>query len=135
MGATAVTAGPALTGRGAGAAGPDGSGAVGGGGPPGLAGGRGRLADGEGAAPAAPLVFAGTPEAVAGELAAFVRAEGVDGFVLVPCPVPGAGLDDFVDRVVPLLQRAGAFRTRYEGATLRAHLGLATRPYMEGLIT
>ncbi|WP_459753308.1 LLM class flavin-dependent oxidoreductase [Streptomyces sennicomposti] len=83
----------------------------------------------------APLVFAGTPEAVAGELTAFVRAEGVDGFVLVPGPVPGAGLDDFVDRVVPLLQRAGAFRTRYEGATLRAHLGLATRPYMEGLIT
>ncbi|MFQ6143565.1 LLM class flavin-dependent oxidoreductase [Streptomyces seoulensis] len=82
-----------------------------------------------------PLVFAGTPEAVAGELAAFVRGAAVDGFVLVPYPVPGAGLDDFVDRVVPLLQRAGAFRTRYEGATLRSHLGLATRPHMEGLIT
>ncbi|GAA5076676.1 LLM class flavin-dependent oxidoreductase [Streptomyces similanensis] len=82
-----------------------------------------------------PLVFAGTPEAVAAELAAFVRRAAVDGFVLVPYPVPGAGLDDFVDRVVPLLQRAGAFRTHYEGATLRSHLGLATRPHMEGLIT
>ncbi|MEU6812040.1 hypothetical protein ABZ920_24310, partial [Streptomyces sp. NPDC046831] len=35
---------------------------------------------------------------------------------------PG-GLDEFVDRVVPLLQERGVLRTRYEGATLRDHLG------------
>jgi hypothetical protein len=34
------------------------------------------------------------------------------------------GLDDFVDRVIPELQRRGLFRREYEGATLREHLGL-----------
>jgi hypothetical protein len=37
--------------------------------------------------------------------------------------VPG-GLDEFVDRVVPELQRRGLFRTEYEGRTLRENLGL-----------
>ena len=32
--------------------------------------------------------------------------------------------DDFVDLVVPELQRRGLFRTEYEGATLRENLGL-----------
>lgn len=68
--------------------------------------------------------FVGTPEAVAAELEAFVARDAADGFILVPHPTPG-GLDEFVDRVVPLLQERGAFRTEYEGATLRSHLGLA----------
>jgi hypothetical protein len=37
--------------------------------------------------------------------------------------LPG-GLDDFVDRVVPELQRRGLFRREYEGTTLRENLGL-----------
>ena len=37
--------------------------------------------------------------------------------------LPG-GLDDFVDKVVPELQRRGLFRTEYEGTTLRENLGL-----------
>ena len=37
--------------------------------------------------------------------------------------LPG-GLDDFVDRVVPELQRRGIFRREYEGKTLRENLGL-----------
>ncbi|MFJ7241382.1 LLM class flavin-dependent oxidoreductase [Streptomyces olivaceus] len=68
--------------------------------------------------------FVGTPESVAAELAESVARDAADGFVLVPHPASG-GLDEFVDRVVPLLQERGAFRTAYEGATLRAHLGLA----------
>jgi len=68
--------------------------------------------------------FIGTPEAVAAELETFVRQDAADGFVLVPHLTPG-GLDEFVDRVVPLLQERGAFRTEYRGATLRSHLGLA----------
>ncbi|MGV9387787.1 NtaA/DmoA family FMN-dependent monooxygenase [Streptomyces olivaceus] len=68
--------------------------------------------------------FVGTPESVAAELAESVARDTADGFVLVPHPASG-GLDEFVDRVVPLLQERGAFRTAYEGATLRAHLGLA----------
>ncbi|WP_421108846.1 NtaA/DmoA family FMN-dependent monooxygenase [Streptomyces sp. NEAU-S77] len=68
--------------------------------------------------------FIGTPEAVAGEMARFVRDEAADGFILVPHLTPG-GLDEFVDRVVPLLQERGVFRTAYTGRTLRDHLGLS----------
>ncbi|MEU9168108.1 NtaA/DmoA family FMN-dependent monooxygenase [Streptomyces sp. NPDC048420] len=67
--------------------------------------------------------FVGTPEAVATELDEFVQREAADGFILVPHLTPG-GLDEFVDRVVPLLQERGAFRTEYRGTTLRSHLGL-----------
>ena len=35
------------------------------------------------------------------------------------------GLTDFVEQVVPILQKRGIFRTEYEGATLRQNLGLA----------
>ena len=52
------------------------------------------------------------------------NAESADGFILVPHLTPG-GLDPFVDRVVPLLQERGAFRSEYAGSTLRSHLGLA----------
>jgi alkanesulfonate monooxygenase SsuD/methylene tetrahydromethanopterin reductase-like flavin-dependent oxidoreductase (luciferase family) len=65
----------------------------------------------------------GTPEAVATELDEFVQREAADGFVLVPHLTPG-GLDVFVDEVVPLLQERGAFRSGYQGTTLRSHLGL-----------
>ncbi|MDA0652694.1 MAG: LLM class flavin-dependent oxidoreductase, partial [Proteobacteria bacterium] len=34
------------------------------------------------------------------------------------------GLEDFVDHVVPVLQRRGLFRTVYDGTTLRDHLEL-----------
>jgi len=37
---------------------------------------------------------------------------------------PSAGLDDFVELVIPELQRRGLFRTEYEGRTLRESLGL-----------
>ncbi|WP_405874476.1 NtaA/DmoA family FMN-dependent monooxygenase [Streptomyces sp. NBC_00005] len=68
--------------------------------------------------------FSGTAEAVATELDEFVQRDAADGFILVPHLTPG-GLDEFVDRVVPLLQERGAFRTEYRGATLRSHLGLS----------
>ncbi|MFC7261908.1 NtaA/DmoA family FMN-dependent monooxygenase [Streptomyces lutosisoli] len=67
--------------------------------------------------------FIGTPDAVAAELDELVRSDAADGFVLVPHLTPG-GLDEFVDRVVPLLQERGVFRTEYTGTTLRSHLGL-----------
>jgi alkanesulfonate monooxygenase len=35
------------------------------------------------------------------------------------------GLDAFVDKVIPELQRRGIFRREYEGRTLRENLGLA----------
>ncbi|MEV7317713.1 NtaA/DmoA family FMN-dependent monooxygenase [Streptomyces microflavus] len=68
--------------------------------------------------------FIGSPQTVAAELTAFVDERAADGFILVPHLTPG-GLDDFVDRVVPLLQESGAFRSEYSGSTLRSLLGLA----------
>ncbi|MGI5270306.1 NtaA/DmoA family FMN-dependent monooxygenase [Nonomuraea sp. CA-218870] len=67
--------------------------------------------------------FVGTPEGVARQLDAYVQADAADGFVLVPHLTPG-GLDEFVDRVVPLLQERRVFRADYTGATLRDHLEL-----------
>ncbi|MEV6304661.1 LLM class flavin-dependent oxidoreductase [Actinoplanes sp. NPDC051861] len=70
--------------------------------------------------------FIGTPQRVAEQLSEYVQTEACDGFILVPHLTP-AGLDDFVDRVVPLLQERGVFRTEYETTTLRGHLGLPER--------
>jgi len=41
----------------------------------------------------------------------------------MPAWLPGS-LTDFVDLVIPELQRRGLFRTEYEGMTLRENLGL-----------
>ena len=46
-----------------------------------------------------------------------------DGFVISATHVPGS-YAEFVQHVVPELQRRGLFRTEYEGATLRENLGL-----------
>ncbi|WP_299537572.1 NtaA/DmoA family FMN-dependent monooxygenase [uncultured Streptomyces sp.] len=68
--------------------------------------------------------FVGSPQTVADAMVSFVEQDAADGFILVPHLTPG-GLDDFVDRVVPLLRERGAFRDAYTGSTLRSHLGLA----------
>jgi N-acetyl-S-(2-succino)cysteine monooxygenase len=65
----------------------------------------------------------GTPEHIADEMENWFLGYGVDGFLVQPAYLPG-GLDDFVDLVVPELQRRGLFRMEYEGNTLRDHLGL-----------
>ncbi|MEV6976846.1 NtaA/DmoA family FMN-dependent monooxygenase [Kitasatospora sp. NPDC093806] len=76
--------------------------------------------------------FVGTPREVADAMDAFVQTGGSDGFVVTPHVTPG-GLDELVDRVVPLLQEKGVYRTEYTGTTLRDHLGLtdARRPSRE----
>ena len=53
--------------------------------------------------------------------------EAADGFNIMPPYLPGA-LDDFVELVIPELQRRGLFRTEYTGRTLREHLGLPRPP-------
>jgi FMN-dependent oxidoreductase (nitrilotriacetate monooxygenase family) len=68
--------------------------------------------------------FVGTAAHIADEIDRYVQADACDGFILVPHLTPH-GLDEFVDKVVPLLQERGAFRTEYSGTTLRDHLGLA----------
>ncbi|WP_019971081.1 LLM class flavin-dependent oxidoreductase [Mycobacterium sp. 141] len=66
--------------------------------------------------------FVGTPEAIADEIERWVDGGGADGFNLMPATLP-AGIENFVDHVVPVLQRRGRFRQEYGGSTLRSHLG------------
>jgi FMN-dependent oxidoreductase (nitrilotriacetate monooxygenase family) len=69
------------------------------------------------------LAMVGTPAMIADQMEEWLVTEGSDGFNVMFPYLPG-GLDDFVDRVVPELQRRGLFRREYEGATLRENLGL-----------
>lgn len=70
----------------------------------------------------------GTPEQIADEIIRRVDGRACDGFTLVGDIVPD-GLGEFVDRVVPVLQERGAYRTEYpEGATLRELIGSKAAP-------
>jgi hypothetical protein len=53
----------------------------------------------------------------------WLEAEACDGFNVPPATLPG-GAEDFVDMVVPELQRRRVFRTENDGRTLRENLGL-----------
>ncbi|MET0384423.1 MAG: LLM class flavin-dependent oxidoreductase [Polyangiales bacterium] len=65
----------------------------------------------------------GTPKQVADQIEASFAAEEADGFIFSAAYSP-AGYEEFVDLVVPELQRRGVFRQEYTGTTLRDHLGL-----------
>jgi len=65
----------------------------------------------------------GTPAMIADQMEEWLTTRACDGFNIMFPYLPG-GLDDFVDRVVPELQRRGLFRKEYEGTTLRENLGL-----------
>ena len=69
------------------------------------------------------LQMVGTAAEIADTMQAWLEADAADGFTVMFPTVP-AGLDDFVDMVVPELQRRGLFRREYAGTTLRDHLGL-----------
>jgi FMN-dependent oxidoreductase (nitrilotriacetate monooxygenase family) len=69
------------------------------------------------------LAMVGTPQTIADEMQEWLETRGSDGFTVMFPYLPG-GLDDFVDQVVPELQRRGIFRREYEGTTLRENLGL-----------
>jgi FMN-dependent oxidoreductase (nitrilotriacetate monooxygenase family) len=64
----------------------------------------------------------GTPAQIADEMEERFRANGADGFNIMPATLPG-GLDDFIELVLPELRRRGLFRDDYEATTLRGHLG------------
>jgi alkanesulfonate monooxygenase len=72
-------------------------------------------------------IVVGTPVDIADQLEDWFVHEGADGFNLKPSFIPDS-LDDFVNLVVPQLQKRGIFRTEYEGKTLREHLGLKRPP-------
>jgi FMN-dependent oxidoreductase (nitrilotriacetate monooxygenase family) len=65
----------------------------------------------------------GTPQLVADKMQEWFEQGAADGFNFMAPALPG-GLDDFLELVIPELQRRGLFRTEYAGSTLRSHLGL-----------
>lgn len=65
----------------------------------------------------------GTPQRIADIFEEWFVGGLADGFMVLPAHFPGA-FDDFVNHVVPELQRRRLFRTDYSGTTLRDHLGL-----------
>jgi FMN-dependent oxidoreductase (nitrilotriacetate monooxygenase family) len=69
------------------------------------------------------LQMVGTPAMIADLMEEWLGTEACDGFNVMFPYVPG-GLDDFVDHVVPELQRRRLFRREYEGWALRENLGL-----------
>lgn len=73
-------------------------------------------------------VALGTPEQIADLLEQWFKADIGGGFNITP-DSGLSGLTDFVEQVIPILQKRGLFRQQYENSTLRGHLGL---PYRNG---
>lgn len=69
------------------------------------------------------LEITGTPKTIVDVMEQWFVEGGCDGFNIM-FPFLPEGLNDFVDKVVPELQRRKLFRTEYEGTTLRENLGL-----------
>jgi N-acetyl-S-(2-succino)cysteine monooxygenase len=65
----------------------------------------------------------GTPSDIADKLEEWFTQGAADGFNIMP-PILPQSLQDFVDTVIPELQRRGLFRKAYAGKTLRENLGL-----------
>ncbi len=70
------------------------------------------------------LTVIGTAEQIADRMELWLREGAADGFNIMPPYMPG-GMTDFIDKVIPILQQRGLFRTEYAGETLREHLGLS----------
>ncbi|MFP6781580.1 MAG: LLM class flavin-dependent oxidoreductase [Gammaproteobacteria bacterium] len=70
------------------------------------------------------LEIVGTPKTIVDQMEEWFVSSACDGFNIM-FPYLPEGLDDFVDKIVPELQRRDLFRREYEGITLRENLGLA----------
>ena len=69
-----------------------------------------------------PNPYAGSPQTVADTIERWFNAGAYDGLNLSFRATED--LDTFIERVVPLLQAKGLFRTEYEASTLRGNLGI-----------
>jgi alkanesulfonate monooxygenase SsuD/methylene tetrahydromethanopterin reductase-like flavin-dependent oxidoreductase (luciferase family) len=63
----------------------------------------------------------GTPEEIADQMQYWMEETGLDGFNLTQYLTPHT-FRDFIDLVIPELQRRGLFRTQYEPGTFRERL-------------
>lgn len=66
-------------------------------------------------------VLIGTASDIADQMEIYMDEGGADGFMLAATYTPGC-FEEFVDHVVPELQRRGRYRTSYAGPTLRENL-------------
>ncbi|MFA8439716.1 LLM class flavin-dependent oxidoreductase [Pueribacillus sp. YX66] len=69
------------------------------------------------------LTLIGTAEEIVDQMEVWFEAGVADGFNLMPPTLPGS-LEDFVEFVIPEMQKRGLFRKGYETSTFRGHLGL-----------
>jgi alkanesulfonate monooxygenase SsuD/methylene tetrahydromethanopterin reductase-like flavin-dependent oxidoreductase (luciferase family) len=78
------------------------------------------------------LGVVGTPTMIADLMEEWFTTGAADGFNIQSPAIPVSS-EDFVELVIPELQRRGLFRTRWETSTLREHLGLkpAINRYVE----
>ena len=72
-------------------------------------------------------IFAGTASDVADQMEAWFKEEAADGFNLM-FPLLPEDWTNFMDLVIPELQRRGLARTEYSGASLRERLGIPRPP-------
>lgn len=69
------------------------------------------------------VIAAGPPEKIADVMEEWYREGAADGF-LISCNILPRELEEFIEKVVPILQARGLFRTEYDADTLRGHLKL-----------
>ena len=67
------------------------------------------------------ITLVGSPEQVADELESWIAETGLDGFNLTRIVSPESYVD-FIELVIPELQRRGSYKTAYEQGTLREKL-------------
>jgi alkanesulfonate monooxygenase len=65
----------------------------------------------------------GTPKSIVDQMEEWFTCDAADGFNIMP-PILPSGLHEFVEQIIPELQRRNLFRKEYEGNTLRENLGL-----------
>ncbi|HCN44361.1 MAG TPA: N5,N10-methylene tetrahydromethanopterin reductase [Pseudomonas sp.] len=67
------------------------------------------------------ITLVGSPEQVADELESWIAETGLDGFNLARTVTPES-YEDFIDLVIPELQKRGSYKTAYDTGSLREKL-------------
>jgi FMN-dependent oxidoreductase (nitrilotriacetate monooxygenase family) len=67
------------------------------------------------------ITVVGSPQQVADELESWIAETGLDGFNLTRIVTPES-YEDFIELVIPELQRRGSYKTAYDDGTLREKL-------------
>lgn len=65
----------------------------------------------------------GTPNQLADKMEKWFNSSGADGFNIMP-PILPSQFELFIEKVIPILQKRGLYKTSYNKGTLREKLGL-----------